>query len=121
MSCTKCERVPANREHCFERMSDGRAFTNWKPSCTLYANQKDLHKLGSSYDQRMWMINNAEKLMKQEKMSLPSGACAPCFAVGEQGTMLPESDVQQCSTTYCQFSTKDNMGLGLGRNFASLK
>jgi hypothetical protein len=102
-------------------MSDGRQFTNWTPNCTLYWKPTEVGKLGSSYDQRMWMINNADKLINEQRNSLPGGACVPCFSTNEQGTVLPEQDAQVCNSRYCEFSTNNNMGLGLGRNFTTLK
>ncbi len=121
MSCDKCIKTPATRESCFDRMADGRQFTNWTPNCTLYWKQNDIGKLGSSYDQRMWMINNAEKLMQEQRNTLPGGVCIPCFSDKEQGTVLPEQQSQKCNRNYCEFSTTNNMGLGLGRNFSSGK
>jgi hypothetical protein len=119
MSCTKCEKSPVSDEKCFDRMSDGRQFTNWKPSCTIFAQQQHDSQKGSSYDQRMWLINNAESLMQKDRLTLPGGVCVPCFSHNETGTMLPELEKQSCNKTYCEFSKNDNMGLGLGRNFQS--
>jgi hypothetical protein len=119
MSCDKCVKTPATRETCFDRMADGRQFTNWTPNCILYWNQKDIGQMNSSYDQRIFMINNAEKLMQDQRNTLPGGTCVPCFTNNEQGTVLPELESQMCNSKFCQFSTVNDSGVGLGRNFSS--
>ena len=117
MSCSSCTKTPAKHDECFNRMSDGRAFTNWTPNCSVYSQQVDNPNKGSSYDQRMYLINNAEKLMNDNKNSLPNGACVPCFANNEVGTMLPEQDMQTCSKNFCTYTQNNSTGLGLGRKY----
>lgn len=119
MSCTSCAKVPATSEACFNRMSDGRAFTDFLPSCNRYSQQVTDSQKGSSYDQRLWLINNAESIMEKNRNSLPGGACVPCFANSESGTMLPELEKQSCNKRYCEFSQNDTNGLGLGRAYKS--
>lgn len=118
--CSDCKRPPSDdvaSGQCLYRMADGRHFTQYTQSCGMFQALRDKHNLNTSYDTRMFLTQNAEKLMAENsQMSIAKTAC-PCFPHEAQGTMLPESEMIKCNASYCSFYGKDAEGLGLGRQF----
>jgi hypothetical protein len=112
-SCENCKRIPSKDKCFYARMSDARAFTNWTPNCARVFSQFKENAFMSSYDQRQYFINNAEKLMEEDRQKLIS--CS-CFLPSEKGTLLDEKDIQTCNKNYCSFNQKNADGLGMGRN-----
>jgi hypothetical protein len=51
------------------RMSDGRNYTNWSPSCEI--NDKLVHSIGitNNHDYRQYLINNADKLIAGNQLN----------------------------------------------------
>lgn len=120
--CSTCSRQPMSAEEenkCLYRMADGRHFTQYVPSCGSYAEMRSVNGLASSYDTRMFLMNNAEKIMAMNLQSSVNKNACPCFPHDSVGTMLPEKEMMQCNAQYCKFYGKDDNGLGLGRNFSS--
>jgi hypothetical protein len=92
-------------------MADGRHFTQYAQQCA-YANANK-----SSYEMRMFLMQNAEQIMAENsRMSLAKTAC-PCFPHETQGTLLPNSEMIKCNASFCTFYGKDAEGLGLGRQY----
>ena len=120
-SCEKCERQPSRIDGpCpVYNMSDGRHFTDYRPRCEL--NSAELANNSgvlNSYEYRMYLQHNAEKLMKQnEEFSEENNKCVPCFDFNEAGTMLPEQNKTQCNANTCNTTLNDSAGLGTGRNY----
>ena len=99
-------------QSCPPRMQDGRNFTLYSPRCAT--NFYDLPHPMSSYDYRMFLTENAEKLMAQNRdKALSENNCAPCV---KPSTQLPELNKQVCDGRICAFPVNDPVGLGLGRN-----
>lgn len=102
-----------NKYSCPARMSDARAFTDYSPRCK--SNFEQLDKPMTSYDYRMHLTHNAEKMMEDKRKSaLQTNLCEPCTT---PSTMLPEQHVQQCDGRKCIFPTNDVHGLGVGRKY----
>lgn len=122
-SCSKCNRKPttmntnASNKRCLSRMQDGRAFTDYRPRCTIQYQFKDENELKSSYDTRMFLTRNADDLMKANlATSEKENICEECYSKNETGTMLPEKNSVKCNSRTCDFQKDVNMyGLGTGR------
>ena len=119
--CTACKR-PSNNKHfdCPPLMNDGRMFTDYRPRCEinfLYPPRGD--KFLDSYKYRQHLINNADDIMKSmHSDSYNEALCAPCVAdVDEDGTMLPEQNMQYCNSRSCHTQINDPSGLGTGRMY----
>jgi hypothetical protein len=67
----------------------------------------------SSFDYRMYLMNNAEKLIEQNRTSAyRHNMCESC---SYPSTELPEQTMQVCDDRKCFFYTNEKNGLGLGR------
>jgi hypothetical protein len=99
-------------------MDDGRHFTDYRPKCTQQYQDKISNKMLSSYEYRMFLIQNAEELMKKNASTAYMGnRCGPCVEPYDQGTMMPELEQQVCNERVCSFGVSNPYGLGLGRQF----
>lgn len=119
MSC--CSSIDGNQ--CPTKMSDGRLFTDYRPKC-LVSNDlsQELNKNSlpvSSYESRLYLQRNAEKLMAQYAQDAANNLlCGPCTRpFTDPGTMLPENYVIRCDTVSCSRIEKDPKGLGDGRSY----
>jgi hypothetical protein len=118
-NCEECTR-PSNNQYfnCPPRMSDGRHFTDYRPRCAQQYQDKISNKLMSSYEHRMYLVQNADAIMKQNAAeSYNTNKCGPCVEPYDQGTMMPEFEKQECNERTCSFGVSDSYGLGLGRQF----
>lgn len=102
---------PVTPPPCPFLMSDGRMFTNYNTTCKY-----PLAQPTSSYEMRQLYINNAERIMEEERRVLGMG-CVPRFRIGENGTMLPEQSSVRCTPTTCVMTTVNPDGLGVGRKY----
>tara|TARA_B100000405_G_scaffold247306_1_gene180734 strand:+ start:2916 stop:3275 length:360 start_codon:yes stop_codon:yes gene_type:complete len=91
----------------YSRMADGRAFTDYRSRCQKLTNM-------TSYDERMFLMNNAESIMKTTDSKF---ICTDCLMKKDsnKSTMLPEKFKQVCDTNSCKFVVNDENGVGLGR------
>lgn len=111
MSCD--ERVPDPKYNCPNRLSDGRHFTDYRPRC--FTNYESLSKPMSSYDYRMYLTHNAEKIMEDKRQhAYKKNMCDACV---KPSTMLAEKDIQVCDARKCSFPKNDQCGLGVGRKY----
>lgn len=101
------------------RMADARHFTDYGESTTVNSSLQKEVSADNSYEYRMHLINNAEKLMdiNNKKAFLLNGV-TDCKAPFAQGTMLPEAQKQVCNTRTCNVVMNDANGLGLGRQYS---
>lgn len=105
--------------NCPPRMSDGRHFTDYRPSCDLNNLIASNNNLVSSYDYRQYLIQNSDKLMDINRgYSVQMNSCGPCVQPYEQGTMLPEQTKVSCNNNSCANSLNVLNGLGQGRQYA---
>ena len=119
-SCTSDNTKPS----CPSRMSDGRAFTDYRPRCIV--NAELLYNLASnkmplsSYESRMFLQNNAEQVMESNRTT-SLARLAPCNPFNrpfsESGTMYPERYVVRCDSTSCSKIEVNPNGLGDGRSY----
>ena len=109
---------------CPSRMADGRSFTDYRPRCIVNAelmgNLASNNIILSSYESRMYLQKNAEKVMESNRNSslerlIP---CVPCARpLTDSGTMYPERYVVRCDATSCTRTEINPSGLGDGRNY----
>ncbi len=101
-------------------MDDGRHFTDYRPNCYVNNTLRSNNKTYNSFQYRMYLTHNAEKLMEMNRAnSCQKNCCGPCQKPYEQGTMLPEESTVTCNSTDCQVSKNDPKGLGQGRNYGN--
>lgn len=119
MSC--CSSIDGNQ--CPTKMSDGRLFTDYRTKCMVsndLTNQlKDNTITVSSYESRLYLQRNAEKLMAQYAQDAANNLmCGPCTRpFTDPGTMLPEKYVIKCDKVSCSRSETNPIGLGDGRQY----
>lgn len=107
------------KPHCPIKMSDGRSFTDYRPRCMVNAElMTDLSTnkmVKSSYESRVFLQENAEKLMERNRLNMLDNLapCAPCNRpFNEAGTMYPERYIVKCSATTCEKIEVNKHGLG---------
>lgn len=119
MSCNDCTKKPAglNDASCPMRMSDGRAFTDYRPRCAVYNSYAppDVTN-GNSYDSRMFLIHNAEKIIQEERTKAFDLQRQTCPCTGGN-TQMPEKYVVRCTPTSCTRTMVNPNGVGDGRAY----
>ena len=97
-------------EACPPRMSDGRNFTQYTPTCqSMPANM-------SSNQLRAYLVSNAEQLIAYNRdIASRQGCTMSCFDLSNSGTALPEVEYMWCDKRKCHTVPGYNMGLGMGR------
>lgn len=115
-SCDECGKRPSTKttdadtviDLCpFNKMADGRAFTDYRSRCQKVTSM-------SSYDERMFIMNNAESLISSTNKKFVCSSCA-LKSPDAKSTMLPEKFKQVCNKNTCSFVMNDETGVGLGR------
>lgn len=59
-------------------MSDGRAFTDFRPSCSLHRMLQDKYQVEDSHKFRYYLQKNAEQVMKDLAQCNPQEDCTFC-------------------------------------------
>jgi hypothetical protein len=96
---------------CPPRMSDGRQYTDYHPRC--FTNFFALPHPMNSYDYRMFLTANAEKLMDHNReAAVKWNECGPCV---KPSTQPPEQTIQVCDGRKCAFTMTAPHGIGIGR------
>jgi hypothetical protein len=121
MSCCNAKDPKAQ---CPSKMSDGRAFTDYRPRCAVNAElMQEVIKnnmIQSSYESRMYLQKNAEYEMEKQRNSALERLipCAPCHRpFSDPGTMYPERYIVRCDATSCTKQEVFPAGLGDGRAY----
>jgi len=124
MSCKSCDVAVDPKVMCPTRMSDGRAFTDYRPRCIVNAELMQSvagqNMVQSSYESRMYLQSQADKVMEQERQKAVDRLipCAPCQRpFSDPGTMLPERYVVRCDGVTCDRKEVYPGGIGDGRNY----
>ena len=105
---------------CMNKMQDGRSFTDYRPRCTVqYQMQDKLPK--SSYDNRMYLMKNAESIMKQNRdVANKSNKCTDKSCMPLNITP-PDMNTFTCNSKTCtQTKTNSVNGIGTVRNYATI-
>lgn len=112
-----CYKTSDNKHFgCPPRMSDGRHFTDYRPSCDINSAIRGDNSIPSSFQYRNFLQQNAEKLLNlNRKHACMKNCCGPCGEPFEPGTMLPEKYMVNCDANTCTRVLNDPQGLGDGR------
>ncbi len=103
---------------CPPRMDDGRHFTDYRPVCHVNNMVRVNNNISNSYEYRMFLIQNANKLMDLNRSyACSKNCCGPCVQPYHQGTMLPEQSLQICNNQSCNTDFVNAHGLGHGRQY----
>ena len=118
--------IENNIKNCPLRMSDGRHFTNYEPRCIRNAYLNNLlteNKMtNSSYEQRLFLQNNYEKIVEAERKKVLENLspCTPC----KEGELLNETDSYldnkhfvYCDKVSCSTQKTNQYGLGTTKSF----
>ena len=107
------------KPHCPIKMSDGRSFTDYRPRCMvnseLMTDVSNNNMIKSSYESRVFLQENAEKLMERNRLTVLDrlAPCAPCNRpFDDPGTMYPERYIVKCTPTSCEKIEVNKYGLG---------
>lgn len=83
---------------CPAIMDDGRAFTDYRPSCYINDVIRVTNGINSSYGYRQFLQHNATQLMDTIRMyNIKKNGCSPCSAVPVQCETLCSVDHQAVS------------------------
>jgi len=123
MSC--CSATYDNK-NCPLKMDDGRVFTNYQPRCIRNAYLNEMLKINnmvsSSYEQRLFLQRNAEKIMEEERKSILQQLmpCIPC----NKGELINETNPEldnkfnvYCDGVTCYNKLTNDKGLGTTKAF----
>ena len=120
-SKNNCHKTTNNKYfQCPPRMSDGRHFTDYRPSCDSNNSVRNGNNITNSYDYRMFLNRNAENIMKKshEYYFMKNGSF-DCQKPYEVGTMLPERTRVVCNNHRCEAKLINENGFGEGREYVT--
>lgn len=114
-----CYKASDNKYYgCPPRMSDGRHFTDYRPSCETDNQFCQENKVVSNNECRQVRQRNASKLMDLDRAYACSlNCCSPCSGETFTDTMLPEKYMVSCQGNVCSRTLNNPDGLGDGRNY----
>lgn len=105
----QCFKVSNNKFfNCPALMSDGRTFTDYRANCYVNNTLLSTNNINSSFQYRQWLIQNATKLMNNNKdYNKKLNGCQTCDAqnIPVQSVCVNNGFVPKCSV-------QDNAGLG---------
>lgn len=102
------------------RMDDARHFTDYRPNGVVDNNIKKENKILNSQDYRLFLIENAKKIMDvNRKLSHIHNGLYECNKDNES-TMLPEKDKLDCNINSCEVVHNYDDGIGIGRMHTEL-
>ena len=115
-----CGKVSNNKHFdCPARMNDGRHFTDYRPSCHLNNMIRANNNVLNSYDYRMFLTNNASKLMDLNRQySCEKNCSTNCVSPYDETTMLPEKELTNCNEKGCVTNPSVFEGIGSGRVYS---
>jgi len=118
--------IENNVKNCPLRMSDGRVFTNYEPRCARNAYLNNLltenNLTNSSYEQRLFLQNNYEKIVEAEKNRALNNIlpCVPCKSgelINETDSYLDNKHYVYCDNVSCSTQKTNQNGLGTTKSF----
>lgn len=121
---SECYKTSDNKySDCPPRMSDGRHFTDYRPSNhveLLIAADNGMH---NSFQQRQYLQQNGNTLMDMNRqVAVANNGCSNCAngpneTFDNNGTMLPHQFVQTCDANNCTVAVNFPGGLGTDRQY----
>jgi hypothetical protein len=115
---SKCYKTSNNQYfNSPSRMADGRHFTDYRPNCLLNNNLKHQTETLNSYDYKLYLQRNAEKIMDlNRKHSYILNGEHECCSKNKD---VPEKHIQTCDLNTCSVTINNSNGIGMGRDFKS--
>lgn len=98
------------------RMNDGRAFTDYRPNCDVNNQYRVNNSIPNSYQYRLFMTNNAEKIMENDRMNTCKNLT---ISEVHPGVQLDELTKVTCNANSCEEKVFNRNGLGQGRNYGA--
>ena len=98
------------------RMNDGRAFTDYRPNCDVNNQYRVNNSIPNSYQYRLFMTNNAEKIMQNDRMNTCKNLT---ISEVHPGVQLDELTKVKCNNNTCEEQVFNKNGLGQGRNYGN--
>ena len=87
---------------CPARMADGRNFTDYRPDCYVNNLIRQNNSTYNSFQYRMFLTHNAEKLMNLNRTyACEKNCCGPCQSPYDVGTMMPSNSAVDCNANKC--------------------
>lgn len=123
MSC--CSSTYDNK-NCPLKMADGRVFTNYQPRCIRNGHLNEMlsanNLTNSSYEQRLFLQRNSEKIMEQERQMvfdqlLPCIPCNKGELINEKNPELDNKFNVYCDNVNCYTKEINPQGLGTTSRF----
>lgn len=126
MSCSACNpstpspssAAAPSFPQCPSRMSDGRSFTDYSSSKCNFTSSK---YGATSFESRMYMIHNADEVIRQQRAASMASVCAPPPGFVP---VPPEQFVVRCTPQTCERNSSASVtaagtpfGLGDGRRY----
>lgn len=98
------------------RMNDGRAFTDYRPNCDVNNQYRVNNNIPNSYQYRLFMTNNAEKIMENDRLNT-----CKFLTINEvhPNVQLDELTKITCNSNTCEEKVFNKNGLGQGRNYGA--
>ena len=100
-------------------MSDGRAFTDYRPNYEINSHMIDNLNILNMHDYRMFLERNADKIMEENnKYIFMKNGRKNCKKPYEIGTMHPEHTRVVCNQHNCKRVVVNENGIGQGREYS---
>ena len=119
-ACYQAEHLRASNNrypNCPPMMSDGRAFTDYRPK-GVQAIQDVVPLNKGSYEYRQHLESHGDALITGVRRdAYTRNTCGPCKLPYAQGTVPPELARESCGPNACSFVQESVDGIGMGRNF----
>ena len=116
-----CYKTSDNKHFgCPPRMSDSRAFTDFRPNCHVNDLVKADNNISNSFQFRQFLQQNGSELMDRNRnLACEKNCCLPCSETQEgfESTMLPEKYAFVTDGSIAKMVLKDPNGLGTGRQY----
>lgn len=111
-----------SKNSCPAKMNDARAFTDYRPRCIVNAQLMnyltDKNVVASSYESRMYLQHNADKLMEQYKTNAENTLlCGPCGKKEGISDIEQERYMVKCNNITCEKQEVNPFGIGDGRMY----
>ena len=94
---------------CPAKMSDGRSFTDYRPSCSVNEKIQKDNKITNSYSYRQFLISNADNLMKVNLEYIEGKT----LCTGQKGVAVPDFKTK-IEYTNVRGNTVDQNECGVG-------
>ena len=122
---SECYKTSDNKySDCPPRMSDGRHFTDYRPSNQLELLVAADNSAHNSFQYRQFLQHNGKELMGMNRqVAVRNNGCSNCATAKQgvegfdNGTMLPEKYMQTCDANGCNVKLNFAGGVGTGRQY----